>query len=32
LLLFLGVTGLIALVGLYYLLVHRPAKEAAGSR
>jgi hypothetical protein len=31
LLLFLGVTGLIALVGLYYLLVHRPAKEAAGS-
>jgi hypothetical protein len=32
LLLFLGVTGLIALVGLYYLLVHRPAKEAADSR
>jgi hypothetical protein len=28
-LLFLGVTGLIVLVGLYYLLVHRPAQEAA---
>jgi hypothetical protein len=31
LLLFLGVTGLVVLVGLYYLLVHRPAQEA-GSR
>jgi hypothetical protein len=29
-LLFLGVTGLLVLVGLYYLLVHRPAQEAAG--
>jgi hypothetical protein len=30
LLLFLGVVGLTALVGLYYLLVHRPSREAAG--
>jgi hypothetical protein len=30
LLTFLGVVGLIALVGLYYLLVHRPSREAAG--
>jgi hypothetical protein len=31
-LLFLGVTGLLVLVGLYYLLVHRPAQEAAPRR
>jgi hypothetical protein len=31
-LLFLGVVGLAALLGLYYLLVHRPAQEAAGRR
>jgi hypothetical protein len=30
LLLFLGVTGLVALVGLYYLLVHRPSQQAEG--
>jgi hypothetical protein len=32
LLLFLGVVGLIVLVGLYYLLVHRPSQEAAPHR
>jgi hypothetical protein len=30
LLLFLGVGGLATLVGLYYLLVHRPAQQAGG--
>jgi hypothetical protein len=28
-LLFLGVGGLVTLVGLYYLLVHRPSQQAA---
>jgi hypothetical protein len=28
---FLGLTGLVLLVGLYYLLVQRPSRESSGS-
>jgi hypothetical protein len=31
-LIFLGAAGLFVMVGLYYLLVHRPAQEAGVSR